>query len=154
MISLLKDAGYTVHIASPSGQPFIGSKFTVRTELKLSEVVVEKYDGIIMACMSVGMPGPIPTETVDIVRKANSLGIPIAAQDANAYILSAAKLLNNVKYAFFSAIFPEGVYAGVGSICDKKIITSSGDPGSVWKGYPDQTVLLTSLFIQAMKETK
>jgi putative intracellular protease/amidase len=154
MLSLLHDAGYSVQIASLSGQPFVGSKVTVKTDFKLVDVSIEKYEGVIMPCMSVGMPGPVPTEAVNIVKKAYSLGIPIAAQDGNIYILSSAELLSNLKYACYASIFPMGVYGGLGSVIDRNIITSSGDPGSVRKGFSDQTINLTNLFIQAMKDKK
>jgi len=87
MLSFLYDAGYTVDIASQSGKPFIGSNISVNTKRKISDVNVKEYDGIILPCMSVGMPGPISKEAVDLVKEGNILGLPIAAQDGSVYII-------------------------------------------------------------------
>src|SRR4030042_1568452 len=56
---LLKGAGFEVDIATTSGQTILGPTQKIEKVLRLSEVNVNDYVGIIMACMAVGMfPGP------------------------------------------------------------------------------------------------
>ena len=72
MTILLKGAGFEVDIATTSGQPILGPTQKIEKVMRLSEVNLDNYVGVIMPCMAVGtFPGPpVSPEAVAIVKKA------------------------------------------------------------------------------------
>jgi putative intracellular protease/amidase len=171
MISLLKNAGFEVDIATTSGQPILGctEKIEIEKVMLLSGLKLENYAGVIMPCMAVGsFPGPpVSLETVAIVKKALSEGKPVAASTFSVIILAEAGVLKGKKYAFsrdplktekrwgkFGGTdqrFIDAIYSGPGVIQDGNIITSGACP---WMqrgaGFEDKTVQLTQTFIKAI----
>ena len=163
---LLKGAGFEVDIATTSGQTILGPTQKIEKVLRLSEVNVNDYVGIIMACMAVGMfPGPpVSPEAVAIVKKALSDGKPVAAAANSAIILAEAGVLKGKKYAFLvdplkttetrkrtDPRFVDAIYSGPGVVQDGKIITSGVCP-NLERVYAMQngTVELTKKFIAAI----
>ena len=172
MISLLKNAGFEVDIATNSGQPILGTteKIEMDKVMQLSTVKLENYAGLIMPCMAVGsFPGPpVSPETVVIVKKALGEGKPVAASAFSVIILADAGVLKGKKYAFsrdplktekswgkFGGTdqrFRDAIYSGPGVIQDGNIITSGACPWMerVGGGLQSKTVELTQTFIKAI----
>jgi len=172
MISLLKNAGFEVDIATNSGQPILGTteKIEMDKVMQLSTVKLENYAGLIMPCMAVGsFPGPpVSLETVAIVKKALAGGKPVAASTFSVIILAEAGVLKGKKYAFsrdplktekswgkFGSTdqrFVDAIYSGPGVIQDGNIITSGACPfmERVGGGLQSKVVELTQTFIKAM----
>jgi putative intracellular protease/amidase len=150
MTKLLKDAGFEVDIATASGNPILGPTQKIENVVRLSEINVDNYVGVIMPCMHVGAyPGPpVSPEAIAVVRKALSDGKPVAAAAHASTILAEAGVLKGKKYAFSSdptkdaKVFQKGVrtwrgtdprfndaiYSGTGVVQDGKIITSGYCP--------------------------
>ncbi len=163
---LLKRAGFEVDIASTSGQPILGPTQKIEKVMRLSEINLDNYVGIIMPCMAVGgFPGaPVSPQTVAVIKKALSDGKPVAASNGAVIILAEAGLLKGKKYAFprdplktderFKLTDPrfiDAIYSGPGVVEDGKIITSGNCP-NIEKAYGMQngTVGLTQKFIAAI----
>ena len=166
MTILLKGAGFEVDIATTSGQPMLGPTQKIEKVMRLSEVNVDNYVGVIMPCMAVGMfPGPpVSPEAVAIVKKALSDGKPVAAAANSSIILAEAGVLKGKKYAFLvdpltttetrkrtDPRFIDAIYSGPGVVQDGKIITSGVCP-NLERVYAMQngTVELTKKFIAAI----
>ena len=166
MTILLKGAGFEVDIATTSGQSILGPTQKIEKVLRLSEINLNDYVGIIMPCMAVGMfPGPpVSPEAVAIVKKALSEGKPVAAAANSSIILAEAGVLKGKKYAFLvdpltttetrkrtDPRFIDAIYSGPGVVQDGKIITSGVCP-NLERVYAMQngTVELTQKFIAAI----
>jgi putative intracellular protease/amidase len=172
MISLLKNAGVEVDIATTSGQPILGTteKIEMDKVMQLSAIKLENYAGVIIPCMAVGaFPGPpVSPETVAIVKKALAEGKPVAASTFSVTILAEAGVLKGKKYAYsrdplkmekswgkFGGTdqrFVGAIYSGPGVIQDGNIITSGACPWMerVGSGLQSKTVELTQTFIKAI----
>ncbi len=172
MTTLLKNAGFDVDIATPSGQPISGPTEKIEKVLRLSEINVDNYVGVIVPSMGVGaFPGPLVSpEAVAVVKKALSDGKPVAAASHSSIILAEAGLLQGKKYAYSSnpletslwrkrtdPRFRGAIYSGAGVVQDGKIITSGACPTleKEWALHPrshvqDRTVELTQKFIAAI----
>ena len=87
MTDLLQKAGFKVVVANVSGQPIEGIIKKLKPDLKLSEVKVDDYAGVILPCMSVGLyPGPpVSPVAVSIVKQAVAKGKPVAAALGSVY---------------------------------------------------------------------
>ena len=77
----LKRAGFEVDIATTSGFPILGHTQKIEKVLRLIDINLDNYAGIIMPCMAVGAwPGPpVSQETIVLVKKALADGKPVAA---------------------------------------------------------------------------
>ncbi len=166
MVSMLKEAGFEVEVATSSGQLIedITTTLTLKPDLKLADVKVADYAGIIIACMAVGsFPGPpVPSEAVKIIKQAVAEGKPIAAQ--NAIYLVEAGVLKGKRYAFWmnpldspwfggekDTRFAGAIYSGTGVIQDGNIITAGVNPYTVFElGGKDTTAKLTRAFINEL----
>jgi putative intracellular protease/amidase len=166
MTILLKNAGFEVDIATTSGSPILGPTQKIEKVLRLSEIDLDKYVGVIMPCMAVGMfPGPpVSPEAVAVVKKALADGKPLAAAANSSIILADAGLLKGKKYAYVQdplkttqtrrttdPRFVDAIYSGPGVVQDGKIITSGVCP-NIEKNFGIQngTVELTQKFIAAI----
>jgi putative intracellular protease/amidase len=154
MKSMLEKAGYKVVIASASGQPLVGSVTTITPDLKLTDVKIDDYSGVILPCMAAGSDAPIPPEAVEIVKKVVTQGKPIAAQATSLFIMSAAGALDGKQYAMYSewANFnTSGIYKGEGVVQDGNMITSGICPFMArLTGETDGTTELTQKFIDTL----
>jgi protease I len=169
MTDLLQRAGFKVMVATTPGQPIEGFVKRLKPDLQLSEVNVDDYTGVILACMACGFfPGPpVSPAAVSVVRQAVVKGKPIAANAGAIYILAEAGVLVGKRYSFpqdpFNPYPPhkkdlrfEGaIYSGHGVIQDGIIITS----GSCARqedltGLRDDTPELTRAFIAKLGRKK
>lgn len=163
---LLKNAGFGVDIATTSGSPIIDPTQKIEKVLRLVDIKLNDYVGVIMPCMAVGgFPGPpVSPEAVAIVKRALVDGKPVAAPFGSVIILAEAGLLKGKKYAFArdplktdenwkltDTRFVGAIYSGQGVVQDGKIITSGACP-NIEKGWgiENKTVQLTKTFIAAI----
>jgi putative intracellular protease/amidase len=169
MTDLLQKAGFKVVVANTDGQPIEGYVKRLRPDLKLSEVKVDDYAGIITACMALGhYPGPpVSSAAVSIVKQAVAKGKPVAANAGSIYILAEAGVLVGKRYSFTQNAFNpypphnkdsrfEGaIHSGHGVVQDGKIITSSICPMLEGiTGFRDGTPELTRAFIATLGRKK
>jgi len=163
---LLKKAGFQVDIATDSVQPIRGTTEKIEKVMRLSEIKLDDYVGIIMPCMAVGWyPGPpVSSQAIAIVKKALADGKPVAAAAAASILLAEADLLKGKKYAYFrdplktdenwkltDPRYKGGIYSGDGVVQDGKIITSGVCPvQEMVLGKQNDTVKLTQTFIAAI----
>jgi putative intracellular protease/amidase len=139
MAVLLKNAGFEVDMATTSGQPILGPTQKLDKIMRLADVNLSNYQGIILACMAVGaFPGaPVSQEAVALVKQALSEGKPVAANSNSGTVLAEAGVLKGKKFAFqrdplktteiFKTTdlrFTDAIYSGTGVVQDGKIITS------------------------------
>ncbi len=166
MTMLLKRAGFQVDVATTSGQSIVGPTEKIEKVLRLSEVKLDDYVGIIMPCMAVGMfPGPpVSAEAMALVKKAVQEGKPVAAASNASTILAEAGLLKGKKYAYFQdplkpgttlkridLRYEGGIYSGDGVVQDGNIITSGVCPQlERADGKQNGTLMLTQTFITAI----
>ena len=163
MMVLLKKAGFGVDVASLSGQDVIGPTQKIEKLLKLSEIKLEDYVGVIIPCMAIpeAIASPEMITTVkDIVAK----GKLIAASNGGVTVLAKAGVLKGRKYAvytgpsdpefkhYFDMADLEGAtYSGPGVVQDGKIITGGGCPSTeANRGIQNRTFELTQTFIAAI----
>jgi putative intracellular protease/amidase len=163
---LLKKAGFEVDIATTSGANILGPTQKIEKVLRLSEIKLDNYVGVIMPCMAVGMfPGPpVSPEAVAVVKKALADGKPVAAAANSSIILAEAGVLKGKKYAFLvdplettetrkrtDPRFVGAIYNGPGVVQDGKIITSGVCP-NLERVYamPNGTIELTEKLIAAI----
>jgi len=159
MVSMLEKAGYKVVVASASGNPLVGGATTLKPDLKLADVKVDDYAGLILPCLAPTMAGTvIPPEAAEIVRKAVTLGKPVAAQVAGVFTLSKAGVLSGKQFAIaapYVSYVPEGIYKGAGVIQDGNLITSGTCPFMARAGtFPDGTAELTQKLIDALASAR
>jgi putative intracellular protease/amidase len=166
MSLLLKRGGFEVDIATTSGERIVGPTEKIEKVLKLADVKLNDYEGVILSCMAVGaFPGPpVSHEAVEIVKKALSEGKPVAASAFSTIILAEAGVLKGKKYAFTrdplktdanfkltDLRFEGAIYGGPGVVQEGKIITSGACPYVERAfGIPNKTVELTQKFIAAV----
>jgi putative intracellular protease/amidase len=169
MTELLEKAGIKVMVANVSGQPMEGSVRKLKPDLRLSEVKVDEYAGLILPCMAVGMfPSPPASPVaISIVKQAVAKGKPVAAQLGSVNILAEAGVLKGKRYAFVQdplhplppnekdSRFEGAIYSGRGVVQDGMIITSGICPtmGGVM-GMRDGTPELTRAFIAELGRKK
>ncbi|HYA88686.1 MAG TPA: DJ-1/PfpI family protein [Nitrospirota bacterium] len=163
MTKILKDAGFEVDIATTSGQTILGPNQKIENVLRLSEINLDNYVGVIMPCMGVGMfPGPpVSPEAVAVVKKTLASGKPVAAAANATIVLADAGVLKGKKYAYYEdplqtsktrtrtdTRFKDAIYSGPGVVQDGKIITSGVCPVLESRyGMQSGTVELTKKFI-------
>ena len=163
MTALLKKAGFGVDVTSPSGQDVSGCSQKIEKLLKLSEVKLDDYVGVMIPCM--GVPEPITSpEIVTAVSDALSKGKVIAASNGGVFLLGKAGGLKGRKFAFycgpsnpqFKSWFDmpdlEGAtYSGTGVVQDGKVITGGACPSAEASGnLQNRTFELTQTFIAAI----
>lgn len=161
MMSMIEKAGYKPVVASPSGQPLVGGATTLKMDLKLADVKVEDYIGVMLPCLSPGTTvgfGPKPPEAIEIVKKAVAQGKPVAAQLSAVDVLSKAGVLKDKQFATvpqYIQYFPEGIHKGWGVVQDGNIITSGVCPHAAKiGGVPDGTAELTQKFIASLASAR
>jgi putative intracellular protease/amidase len=160
MTMLLKKAGFQVDVASSSGQPLAGPHEKIEKVMRLSEMKLDDYMGIIIPCLNI-RKGTVTPEAVEVVKKALADGKPVAAAMSAITILAGADLLKGKKYAFIDdplkrqspdLRFADAIYSGRAPVQDGKIITSGGCPASErYLGVQNRTLELTQMFIAAIK---
>jgi putative intracellular protease/amidase len=169
MTDLLQKAGFKVVVANTPGQPLGGYVKSLKPDLKLSEVKVDDYAGVILACMAVGFfpSPPLSPAAISIVKQAVAKGKPVAANAGAIYILAEAGVLVGKRYAFpqdafnphpphkRDSRFEGAIYSGHGVVQDGMIITSAICPAQeTMTGFRDGTPELTRAFIVKLGRKK
>ncbi len=145
-------------MATVSGQPIVAPTTTLKPDLKLADVKVADYVGLIMPCMAVGWPPgpPVAPEAVAIVQQAVAEGKLVAAQLGSVAILAEAGVLKGKRYAFFVNPLPKddrfegAIHSDDTIVKDGNIITSCCCPYKALNyrpRYPDGTAKLTQTLI-------
>jgi len=151
MLEMLEAAGLAVVVASASGRTMGRHTVKLKPDMKLAEVRVADYAGIILPSMAVGLTVPAQPKITEIVRKAAAGDSVVAAQHGSVVVLQRAGVLKKKKYAFERRVFSEGVYAGTGVVRDGNLITSGTCPYLAREtGRPDGTVELIRLVIESI----
>jgi putative intracellular protease/amidase len=161
MTDMLEQAGFEVVVATASGQTVVGGTASVESDLKLEDVNVADYSGVIIPCMAVGLevdaPAPEAPVAASIVKQAVADGKPVAAQVSSVLILAEAGVLSGKKYAFPSDAresppsLEDAVYSGNGIVQDGMIITSGVCPlAAKNRDLKDGTPDLTQAFISQL----
>jgi putative intracellular protease/amidase len=133
MKSLLQKAGFDVVVSTASKQPLVAGAAKLNPDLKLSDVKVADYNGLIMPCMFTSSD-QLPAEGLSVIKEAVAKGKPIAAQTGSVVRLAEAGVLSGKKYAFVKSwveqnpALKDSVYSGEGIVQDGKIITSGVCP--------------------------
>lgn len=159
MTALLKKAGFEVDMATSSGQPLAGPHEKIEKVMRLSEIKLDDYRGMIIPCLNI-RKGTATPEAVGVIKQALADGKPVAAAMSAVIILAEADLLKGKKYAFFDdplkrqspdLRFADAIYSGRAPAQDGKIITSGGCPATerYWS-VQNRTLELTQAFIAAM----
>jgi putative intracellular protease/amidase len=174
MTRLLNSAGYTVDIATTSGYPIVGPTQRIAGLVRLQDVNVDNYVGVIMPCMAVGLfPGPpVAPEAIAVVKKALNDGKHVAAELGAINVLAEAGVLKGKRYAYFrdplktdrqwtstDPRFAGAVYNGMGIVHDGEIITCGVCPNIEqsygWGNDPydpeNGPIKLTKEFIAALR---
>jgi len=165
MMVLLKKAGFGVDVTSVYGEGFDVSGRSQKIEklLRLSEVKLDDYVGVIIPCM--GAEDVASPKMVTTIKDVVAKGKPIAASFGAVAVLAKAGVLKGRKFAFmrdpsdplFKGYFDmtdfEGAtYSGPGVVQDGKIITGGACPISeAYQGIQNRTFELTQTFIAAIK---
>jgi len=150
MMSMLEEAGFEVVVASGSAQPLVAQTTTLQPDLKLADVDVSDYVGVIVPCLALGYSGS-PATTVEMVRQAVSEGTPVAAQRSAVLTFARAGVLAGRQYASWEDHSPEGDFVGLGVVQDGIIITSGVCPYAARAyGGRDGTPELTQKLIDAL----
>ena len=160
MKNLLESAGYSVDIATASGEPMVGETTSLTPTINLGEVDIADYAGIVLPCMGPAAGYPMPEKVDALVAKAVMSGLPVAAARGSIPTLAKAGGINNRKYAFAEKVdtdkrpeFAGGTFMGTGVVRDTNIITSAICPMAARKlNMPDGTEGLTQAFIEALAD--
>jgi putative intracellular protease/amidase len=154
MKSTLNEAGYTVVVATVTGQSVTGSTVSLKPDLKLSNVQVADYRGFILPCMAAGSL-PVPSEAVEVVKKAFAMRKPIAAQNSAVQVMSQSGALKGRHFAIEADLASSvvgGIYSGIGVVQDGNMVTSGTCPLMAEElNKPDGTVELARKLIALMQ---
>jgi len=161
MKGMLEKANFKVVAATIDGLPIKGSIETFTPDLKLSDVKIDGYSGVIIACMASGESTPVFPEAVLMVKQAITQGKPVAASHSSVNVLAEAGVLAGKRYSFRYdpqiryPSFTGAIYGGIGVVQDGNIITCGiCPPVSEGQGFPDCTVELIQAFITALTPKK
>jgi putative intracellular protease/amidase len=154
MKSLLESAGYKVITASVSGEPFKGSATTLTPDMKLTDVKLDDFAGVIVPCMATDVSVSRAPEAVKVVKEAAAQGKVIAAQMSGILVLEAAGILDGKQFSMWSDMassVPNGIYKGENVVQDGNIITNGICPFlAKVLGKTDGTSELTQKFIDTL----
>lgn len=156
----IEQAGFEIVVASVSGEPFAAAKTTIEPDLKLDDVNVVDYAGVMMPCLAVDSP-PAP-QAIAVIKKAAAEGKPVAAQRGSVPTLAEAGVLRGKKYALGSEpstdespAFQGARFVGTGVVQDGNVITSGVCPLAAARlELEDGTDELTRVFIDALNSGK
>lgn len=159
MKTTLEDAGFSVVVATIDGKPVGGKRISVTPDLAFSDVKMADYKGLLVPCMDAS---ETPAESVQIVKAALAIGIPVAAQNGGVMVLSMAGGLKGKNFAMAEYFVTGegkqyfnpggGTYRGDGVVQDGKIVTSGICPVmALFVKKPDGTLELTQKLIALMQ---
>jgi len=153
MKSALNEVGFEVVTATASGELVKGSGESLKPDLKLVDVRVGDYVGVMVPCMA--SYDPVDSKMVDIVKQAWRLGMPLAAQNSGVLVLTSAGVLRGKRFAIAADNAGDvsgGTFAGIGVVVDGNIVTSGTCPNRAKVlSKPDGTAELTQKFIALIR---
>ena len=160
MTQMLERAGYRVDIATASGEPLAAETVTLEPTVRLAEVDVAAYAGVVLPCMAPARGFGVPDEVEALVARAVDLGLPIAASRGSVETLAKAGGIVDRRYAFASPVdvgerpeFLGGRYQGTGVVRDGNVSTAGICPLAARSlGEPDGTADLMRTFIASLDE--
>jgi len=161
MRKMLEDAGYVVDIATPADEPMVAETVTLAPTVKLDEVDIANYAGVILPCMAPAAGHSVPAQVDAIAEQAVALGKPFAASRGSVVTLARAGGITDREYAFAAAVdsverpeFAGGTFLGTGVVRDGNINTAGICPlASRSLDLPDGTVGLTQSFIRSLRDS-
>ncbi|HLO60535.1 MAG TPA: DJ-1/PfpI family protein [Bacteroidales bacterium] len=161
MKQILQESGFTVEIATLSGELLNSDSISIQPDLKLSEANVKNYAGFIIPCMA-AKDTVITPEERRFVKSITEQNKPLAAETGAVLILAKAGLLKGKKYAFVESYvnqwktdFEGAIFSGEGVIRDGNIMTSGICPMQTkMYGKANGTAELTKMLVEAMKAEK
>jgi 4-methyl-5(b-hydroxyethyl)-thiazole monophosphate biosynthesis len=161
MRDLLTQSGFEVVVATIAGVELKSDQIVVKPDIKLSQVNIKEFSGLILPCMAPA-DTMVTMEEKSFIRQLVNDGKPVAAQTSAVILLAKAGVLKGKKYAFpknnmiSPEMFPElnnSIYNGNGVVQDQNIITSGICPmESKITGMKDGTSDLTNKLIEAIKQ--
>ena len=161
MKSMLENASFKVVVANTDGLPIKGPTVTLTPNLKLSDVKVDDYAGIIIPCSGGGTTPytSVSPIAVSIVKQAITQGKPVAASHGSVIILAEAGVLADKRYTFFESQLRDSRFTGAisgsrGVVQDGNIITCGVCPLLVDQGWTDCTTELIQALITALTTKK
>jgi putative intracellular protease/amidase len=157
MVSILKEAGFEPVVATESGRLLKGKSASLQPDLKLSDVSIMDYVGVMVPCMAYGIGTGIAPEGVALVKDAFDRGVPIAAEQGGVAFLQKAGILKGKHFAItrgYEFIAPEGIYEGNNVTIDGMVITAGICPYQATSTMPSNTEALTKQFISILKEAR
>ena len=160
MRQMLEDAGYSVEIATASGEPMVADSVILTPDVRLDDINAADYAGVILPCMAPEADMPVPARVDEIMQEAVALGIPIAASRGSVVELAQAGGVAGKQYSFAASPdlatrpeFTNGEFMGTGVIRDGNISTAGICPLAARSlNKPDGTVELTRSFIESLAE--
>ena len=163
MQQMLENAGYAVDIATPADEPMVAATITLTPTVKLADVDIANYAGVILPCMAPaeGSIDHCSWPKVDaIAEQAVAMGKPFAASRGSVETLAKAGGINDREYAYAGAVdiakrpeFAHGKFLGTGVVSAGNINTAGICPlASRSLNLPDGTVGLTQSFIESLNE--
>ncbi len=160
MKNLLESAGYSVDIATASGEPMVGKTTSLTPTINLGEVDIADYAGIALPCMGPAAGYPMPEKVDALVAQAVMSGLPVAAARGSISTLAKAGGIYNRKYSSPTKVdtdkhpeFAGGTFMGTGVVRDANIITSAICPMVARDlNMTDGTEGLTQAFIEALAD--
>ena len=161
MRQMLENAGYTVDIATASGKPMAADSTTLTPTVRLEDVDLAQYAGVVLPCMAPARGFGVPDEVTALTREALELGLPIAASRGSVETLAQAGGLIDRRYAFASAVdvterpeFQGGDFQGIGVVRDGNVSTAGICPLAARSlGEPDGTADLMVQFIASLRDS-
>ena len=162
MRQMLEEAGYSVDIATSGDQVMTADTTTLTPTVRLADVDIDDYAGVILPCMAPA-PGtaPPPSEVAEILEAAVAQDKPIAASRGSVASLAKAGGLAGREYAYASPVdtskrpeFTGGTFRGIGVVRDGNISTAGICPLAARSlGEQDGTVELTRNFIDSLSDS-
>lgn len=161
MRQMIEEAGYSIDIATTSGEPMTIDGITLTPTIELADVDVGEYAGVILPCMAPERGSTVPAKVAEIMEQAVKLGKPIAASRGSVVELAQAGGIDQRRYAFAAEVdvnkrpeFAGGTFMGTGVARDKNISTAGICPLAARSlDMPDGTVGLTQSFIESLSES-
>lgn len=161
MKQILEQSGFTVVIATVSGEPLSTDSVHITPDLRVCDVIVPEYSGFILPCMHAGASlENVNPHAFIMVREAVLADKPVAVQHASIMTLAISGLLLGKQYTYHAEIdandFPDfkgSVYRGTGVVRDGNIIISGVCPylGKLM-GIEEGTEELTRSLMDAIRE--
>jgi putative intracellular protease/amidase len=157
MMSLFREAAYEPVVATESGRLLKGNSSSLQPDLKLRDVSIVDYVGVMVPCMAYGIGNGIAPEGVSLVKEAFDRSMPIAAQQGGVAFLAKAGILKGKHFAIargYEFVAPDGIYQGSGVTTDGMIITAGVCPYQATSTTPGTTEELTRRFIRLLRATQ